>query len=52
MPGLVYQIQYNTNPLSTNRLNLRAADGRHRTLTDTNALINSPARFYRIREQP
>ena len=55
VPGLVYQIQYSTNLLSTNWLNLCApltAGTNTLTLTDTNALINSPARFYRMVEQP
>ena len=55
VPGLIYQIQYSTNLLSTNWLNLGApltAATNTLTLTDTNALVNSPARFYRIVAQP
>lgn len=48
---LVYQVQYSTNLLQTNWLNLGnavTATTNILTVTDTNALILSPQRFYRL----
>jgi hypothetical protein len=48
--GLVYQVQYKTNLTQTNWLNLGGAiTAKTNTLsvTDTNALKNSPQRYYR-----
>ncbi len=53
--GLVYQVQYKTNLLQTNWFNLGTAiTARTNTLTiaDTNALILSPQRFYRLGVSP
>jgi hypothetical protein len=53
--GLVYQVQYNTNLLQTNWINLGSpitATTNTLSVSDTNALISSPSRFYRIVELP
>ncbi len=53
--GLVYQVQYKTNLLQTNWINLGkpliATDG-NLTVSDTNAIGSSPQRFYRLMESP
>jgi Pro-kumamolisin, activation domain len=53
--GLVYQIQYTTNLSSTNWINfgnsITASNGIV-TLSDTNALISAPQRFYRLVVSP
>jgi len=49
--GLVYQVQYKTNLLQTNWLNLGQTINANSSLIstfDTNAMLNSPQRFYRI----
>jgi subtilase family serine protease len=49
--GLVYQVQYKTNLLQANWSNLGGpitATGATLTISDTNALILSPRRFYRL----
>ena len=55
MTGLVYQVQYKTNLLQTNWINLGkpliATDG-NLTVSDTNAIGSSPQRFYRLMESP
>jgi hypothetical protein len=54
-PGLAYQIQYSTNLLSTNWINLGApqvAATNTLALTDTNNPAATPGRFYRIVAQP
>jgi subtilase family serine protease len=53
--GLVYQVQYNTNLLQTNWINLGApitATTNTLSISDTNAISSSPSRFYRIVELP
>ena len=53
--GLVYQVQYKTNLLQTNWINLNkafAATNYGVTLLDTNALGSSPQRFYRLVVSP
>jgi hypothetical protein len=53
--GLVYQVQYKTNLLQTNWINLNkafAATNYGVTLLDTNALGSSPQRFYRLIVSP
>jgi len=48
-------VQYNTNLLQTNWLNLGGmitAATNTLTLSDTNALLISPRRFYRLLELP
>lgn len=53
--GLVYQVQYRTNLLQTNWLNLGAATlaaDSNLSILDTNALISSPRRFYRLKVSP
>jgi len=55
VPNLYYQIQYNTNLLQTNWLNLGApllATTNTLTFLDTNATSSAPSRFYRILEIP
>jgi hypothetical protein len=55
MTGLVYQVQYKTNLLQTNWINLGkpliATDG-NLTVSDTNVIGSSPQRFYRLMESP
>ena len=49
--GLVYQVQYTTNLLQTNWINLVqsvVATNSNMTVSDLNALISSPGRFYRV----
>jgi hypothetical protein len=49
--GMTYQVQYSTNLHQTNWINLGgpvAATTNTLTISDTNALLNSPQRFYRI----
>lgn len=49
--GLSYQVQYSTNLLQTNWINLGGpviAATNSLTFSDTNALLNSPRRFYRL----
>jgi hypothetical protein len=53
--GLVYQVQYKTNLLQTNWINLgKAVTAATNTLTatDTNVLLLSPQRFYRLGVTP
>lgn len=53
-PGVVYQIQYTTNLLQPDWINLgtaTAAQTNTLTLTDTNAFQSSAQRFYRVRSQ-
>jgi hypothetical protein len=53
--GLVYQVQYITNVLQTNWINLGkplVATNGIMTLSDTNAISLSPSRFYRVVELP
>jgi subtilase family serine protease len=53
--GIVYQVQYKTNLLQANWINLGAATTAKTTsltVTDTNAFLNSPRRFYRLVVQP
>ena len=49
--GIVYQVQYKTNLLSANWINLGSATTAKTnvlTMTDTNAFLASPQRFYRL----
>jgi hypothetical protein len=51
MAGLVYQVQYETNLLQTNWINLGKpliATNGNLTISDTNAISSSPQRFYRL----
>jgi hypothetical protein len=51
MTGLVYQVQYKTNLLQTNWINLGkllVASTNSLTISDTNAIKTSPQRFYRL----
>jgi hypothetical protein len=53
--GLVYQVQYNTNLLQTNWINLGSpitATTNTLSISDTNAFSSSPSRFYRVVELP
>jgi hypothetical protein len=53
--GLAYQVQYKTNLLQTNWINLGeplVATNSTMTLSDTNAISSSPCRFYRVVELP
>ena len=54
--GLVYQVQYKTNLFQTDWINLgkpRVATTNTLTISDTNAFLSSPRRFYRfVVEQP
>ena len=53
--GLVYQVQYKTNLLQTNWVNLNSAfkpTSFSGTILDTNALDSSPRRFYRLGVTP
>ncbi len=53
--GIVYQVQYKTNLLQANWINLgsaTAAKTASLTMTDTNAFLASPQRFYRLLELP
>ena len=55
MAGLNYQLQYKTNLLQANWINLGSvtnAAGPGINLIDTNALVNSPRRFYRVQMSP
>jgi hypothetical protein len=55
MTGLVYQVQYKTNLLQTNWINLGKpliATNGNLTLSDTNAIGSSPQRFYRLMVSP
>jgi subtilase family serine protease len=55
MTGLVYQVQYNTNLLQTNWINLGkplVATNDNLTASDTNAISSSPQRFYRLMVLP
>ncbi len=54
-PGVVYQIQYATNLLQPDWINLgsaTAAQTNTLTMTDTNAFQSSAQRFYRVLVQP
>jgi hypothetical protein len=54
-PGVVYQIQYTTNLLQPDWINLgsaTAAQTNTLTMTDTNAFQSSAQRFYRVLVQP
>ncbi len=55
MTGLVYQVQYKTNLLQTDWINLGkpliATDG-NMTVSDTNAISSPPQRFYRLMMSP
>jgi hypothetical protein len=49
--GLVYQVQYTTNLLSAAWMNLGSpttANASTMTITDTNAVLSSPQRYYRL----
>jgi len=51
MPGLTYQVQYKTNLLQSDWINLGqpvVATGYSSLLLDTNALSSSSRRFYRL----
>ena len=53
--GLVYQLQYVTNLLQTNWINLGSplvATKSSLTVSDTNALSSSPQRYYRFMVSP
>jgi subtilase family serine protease len=53
--GLVYQVQYKTNLLQTNWINLGkslTATNTSLTVSDTNATSSSPQRFYRLMVLP
>jgi hypothetical protein len=53
--GIVYQVQYKTNLLQANWLNLGGATTAKTntlTITDTNAFQHSPQRFYRLQAVP
>jgi subtilase family serine protease len=53
--GLLYQVQYKTNLLQSNWINLGAAITAKTnilTIFDTNALISSPEKFYRLGVSP
>jgi subtilase family serine protease len=53
--GIVYQVQYKTNLLQANWINLGAATTAQATtltMTDTNAFLSSPRKFYRLIVQP
>jgi len=55
MTGLVYQVQYKTNLLQTNWINLGKpliATNGNLTMSDTNATSSSPQRFYRLMVSP
>jgi subtilase family serine protease len=55
MTGLIYQVQYKTNLLQTNWINLGKpliATNGNLTLSDTNAIGSSPQRFYRLMVSP
>ena len=55
MAGLVYQVQFKTNLLQTNWINLGKllmATNTSLTVSDTNAIGSSPQRFYRIQMLP
>ena len=55
MAGLIYQVQYNTNLLQTNWINLGKpliATNGTLTVSDTNAIGSSPQRFYRLMVSP
>jgi len=48
LTGLVYQVQYSTNLLSTNWFNLATNTATSPTLSVTNTIGPSPRRFYRV----
>jgi hypothetical protein len=51
MAGLIYQVQYTTNLVQSNWINLGKpliATNASLTVSDTNAISSSPQRFYRI----
>ena len=53
--GIVYQVQYKTNLLQNNWINLGnpiTATGTTLTVSDTNAVSSSPQRFYRLQISP
>jgi hypothetical protein len=55
MAGLVYQVQYTTNLVQTNWINLGKpliATNVNLTMSDTNAISSSPQRFYRVQVLP
>jgi Pro-kumamolisin, activation domain/Viral BACON domain len=55
VPGLVYQVQYNTNLAQANWIDLGKpliATNGTLTLSDTNAVTSAPQRFYRLVELP
>jgi subtilase family serine protease len=55
MAGLVYQVQYTTNLVQTNWINLGKpliATNGYLTVSDTNAIGSSPQRFYRVQVLP
>jgi len=55
MAGLVYQVQYKTNLVQTNWINLGKpliATNGNMTVSDTNAIRSSPQRFYRVQVLP
>jgi hypothetical protein len=55
MAGLIYQVQYKTNLLQTNWINLGkplVATNSNLTVSDTNAINSSPQRFYRLMVLP
>lgn len=55
VPTLTYQVQWTTNLLQTNWLNLgtaQVAATNTLSFSDTNPLTGSPSRFYRVLEKP
>jgi len=53
--GVVYQVQYKTNLLQSNWINLGSgvtAKTNTLTITDTNAFLHSPQRYYRLMALP
>ena len=55
MAGLIYQVQYKTNLLQTNWINLGkplVGTNSNLTVSDTNAISSSPQRFYRLMVLP
>ena len=52
MSGIVYQVQYSTNLITTNWIILSTNTATGPILTLTNAYGTDPRRFYRIRRLP
>jgi hypothetical protein len=54
IPGLTYQVQYSTNLSQTNWINLAnpvTAKTNTLSISDTNGMMTSPMRFYRVVEE-